>query len=116
MKIVESALLLLGNHFISFIFQLQLHILLFSGCTVNIGNGFIPKSGVFQCPEPGLYMFNFTVCTYDGKKCLMMLKKNDMDVCALIDQDGNENRGKTMISQTCMLELDVSDRIQVKLM
>ena len=36
-------------------------------------------------------MFNFTVCTYDGKKCLMMLKKNDMDVCALIDQDGNDN-------------------------
>ena len=42
-----------------------------------------------------------------------MLKKNDQDVCALIDQDGNENRGKTMISQTCMLELEVSDRVQV---
>merc|ERR1711902_383084 len=43
----------------------------------------------------------------------MGLKKNDQDVCALIDQDGNENRGKTMISQTCMMELDVSDRVQV---
>jgi len=85
----------------------------FSGCTVNVGNGFIPKSGMFQCPEPGLYMFTFTVCTFDGKKCLLMLKKNDQDVCALIDQDGNENRGKTMISQTCMLELEVSDRVQV---
>jgi len=85
----------------------------FSGCSVNVGNGFIPKSGVFQCPEPGLYMFTFTVCTYDGKKCLLMLKKNDKDECALIDQDGNENRGKTMISQTCMMELDVSDRVQV---
>ena len=42
-----------------------------------------------------------------------MLKKNDKDECALIDQDGNENRGKTMISQTCMMELDVSDRVQV---
>ena len=68
---------------------------------------------MFQCPEPGLYMFTFTVCTFDGKKCLLMLKKNDQDVCALIDQDGNENRGKTMISQTCMLELEVSDRVQV---
>ena len=58
-------------------------------------------------------MFTFTVCTFDGKKCLLMLKKNDQDVCALIDQDGNENRGKTMISQTCMLELEVSDRVQV---
>lgn len=85
----------------------------FTGCNVNIGNGFIPKSGVFQCPEPGLYLFTFTVCTFDGKKCLMILKKNEKDVCALIDQDGNENRGKTMISQTCMLELDVSDRVQI---
>ena len=86
----------------------------FTGCNVNIGNGFIPKSGVFQCPEPGLYLFSFTVCTYDGKKCLMILKKNEKDVCALIDQDGNENRGKTMISQTCMLDLELSDKVQVE--
>ena len=85
----------------------------FSGCNVNLGNGFIPKSGMFQCPEPGMYLFTVTVCTYDGKKCLLILRKNEKDVCALIDQDGNENRGKTMISQTCFLELDVSDRVQV---
>merc|ERR1719447_1630237 len=85
----------------------------FSACTVNLGNGFIPKSGVFSCPEPGLYMFTLTVRTYDGKKCLLILRKNEKDVCALIDQDGNENRGKTMISQTCFMELDISDRVQV---
>merc|ERR1719334_2272090 len=85
----------------------------FQGCSVNTGNGFIPKSGVFQCPEPGLYMFSLTVCTFDGKKCLLIIRKNEKDVCALIDQDGNENRGKTMISQTCYMELDVSDRVQV---
>eukprot|EP00090_Calanus_glacialis_P047592 TRINITY_DN9958_c0_g1_i1.p1 TRINITY_DN9958_c0_g1~~TRINITY_DN9958_c0_g1_i1.p1 ORF type:complete len:890 (+),score=282.79 TRINITY_DN9958_c0_g1_i1:145-2814(+) len=85
----------------------------FSGCNVNLGNGFLPKSGMFQCPEPGMYLFSVTVCTYDGKKCLLILRKNEKDICALIDQDGNENRGKTMISQTCFLELDVSDRVQV---
>jgi len=85
----------------------------FTACNVNLGNGFIPKSGVFSCPEPGLYMFTLTVCTYDGKKCLLILRKNEKDVCALIDQDGNENRGKTMISQTCFMELDISDRVQV---
>jgi len=85
----------------------------FQGCSVNTGNGFIPKSGVFQCPEPGLYMFSLTVCTYDGKKCLLILRKNEKDVCALIDQDGNENRGKTMISQTCFMDLEISDRVQV---
>lgn len=85
----------------------------FSSCTVNIGGGFIPKSGIFQCPEPGLYLFTLTVCTYDGKKCLLVLRKNEKDVCAMIDQDGNENRGKTMISQTCLMDLDISDRVQV---
>jgi len=60
-----------------------------------------------------MYLFTVTVCTYDGKKCLLILRKNEKDVCALIDQDGNENRGKTMISQTCLLELDISDRVQV---
>ena len=85
----------------------------FSGCNVNLGNAFTPKSGIFQCTEPGMYLFTVTVCTYDGKKCLLILRKNDKDVCALIDQDGNENRGKTMISQTCFLEIDVGDRVQV---
>ena len=28
-------------------------------------------------------------------------------------QDGDENRGKTMISQTCFMELEISDRVQV---
>merc|ERR1719244_1073848 len=85
----------------------------FTSCTVNIGNGFVPRSGIFQCPEPGLYLFSLTVCTYDGKKCLLILRKNEKDVCAMIDQDGNENRGKTMISQTCMMELEIGDRVQV---
>ena len=85
----------------------------FTGCTVNFGNGFIPKSGVFQCPEPGMYLFTVTVCTFDGKQCLIMLRKNDKNVCALIDQNENEKKGKTMISQTCFLELEISDRVQV---
>jgi len=85
----------------------------FSGCNVNIGNGMIPKSGIFQAPVPGTYMFTLTVCTYDGKKCLLFLRKNQKDVCAMIDQDGNENRGKTMITQTCMLDLEIGERVQV---
>jgi len=85
----------------------------FTSCSVNIGNGFVPKSGIFQCPEPGLYLFTLAVCTYDGKKCLLIIKKNEKDVCALIDQDGDENRGKTMINQTCFMELEIGDRVQV---
>merc|ERR1719431_2290209 len=85
----------------------------FTGCSVNQGNGLIPKAGMFQCPEPGLYLFTLTVSTMDGKQCLVMLRKNDKDVCTLIDQNESENQGKTMISQTCILELEISDRVQL---
>ena len=67
--------------------------------------------------------------------CLAELDcRNEADVCALIDQDGNENRGKTMVGglglyahssvlccttvqvgQTCILELEAGDRVQVSL-
>ena len=85
----------------------------FTGCSVNQGNGLIPKAGMFQCPEPGMYLFTLTVSTMDGKQCLVVLRKNDKDVCTLIDQNESENKGKTMISQTCILELEISDRVQV---
>jgi hypothetical protein len=45
------------------------------------GGGFIPKSGIFQCLEPGLYLFSLTVCTYDGKKCLLIIRKNEKVAC-----------------------------------
>jgi len=85
----------------------------FTGCSVNLGNGLIPKAGMFQCPEPGMYLFTVTVCTMQGKQCVVMLRKNDKDVCTLIDQNESEHKGKTMISQTCILELDISDRVQL---
>jgi len=85
----------------------------FTGCSVNQGNGLIPKAGMFQCPEPGMYLFTLTVSTMDGKQCLVVLRKNDKDVCTLIDQNESENKGKTMISQTCILELEISDRVQL---
>jgi len=85
----------------------------FTGCSVNLGNGFIPKCGVFQCPEPGLYLFTITVCTAEGKQCLLMLRKNDKNISTLLDQKESETKGKTMISQTCFMELDISDRVQL---
>jgi len=85
----------------------------FTGCSVNQGNGLIPKAGIFQCPEPGMYLFTVTVSTMDGKQCLVVLRKNDKDVCTLIDQNESENKGKTMLSQTCILELEISDRVQL---
>lgn len=87
--------------------------LTFSGCTVNIGNGMNPKSGEFKCPEGGLYLFLFTCCTFDMKKCLISIRKNGKDVTNFHDQDGDQNKGKTMIGQNVLLELIVGDKVQI---
>ena len=59
---------------------------------MNIGQGMNPKSGEFVAPEPGLYLFLVTCCTYDMKKCLISIRKNGKDVANLFDQDGDTNK------------------------
>ena len=66
--------------------------LTFTGTTVNIGQAMDPKSGQFVTPEPGLYLFLITCCTFDMKKCLVSIRKNGKDVANLFDQDGDTNK------------------------
>merc|ERR1719367_1255857 len=85
----------------------------FSACSVNIGNAMCPKSGEFVVPEPGLYIFLVTLCTYDMKKCLISIRKNGKDVANIHDQDGDTNKGKTMVGQNVLLELVEGDKVQL---
>ncbi|CAB4067941.1 unnamed protein product [Lepeophtheirus salmonis] len=85
----------------------------FTGTNVNIGHHMDPKSGIFLVPEDGVYLFLISVCTYDMKKCLLSIRKNGKDVSNLFDQDGMENKGKTMIGQNIVLEVCKGDRIQI---
>ena len=50
------------------------------------------QSGEFTVPEPGLYLFLVTLCTYDMKKCLISIRKNGKDVANIHDQDGDTNK------------------------
>ena len=59
-----------------------------------------PKSGEFVTPEPGLYLFLVTCCTYDMKKCLVSIRKNGKDVANLFDQDGDTNKVKIRGTRT----------------
>ena len=76
--------------------------LTFSGSHVNIGNAFrfssqhqrslicncsvlSPKSGMFQCSDPGVYFFMLTVSTYEGKHCCLSIKKNGKTVASMKD-------------------------------
>jgi len=85
----------------------------FSGCEVNVGNGMNPKTGEFIAPESGLYLFMLTCCTLDKKKCLMAVRRNGVNVASIHDQDGDENKGKTMIGQNILVECSQGDKVQV---
>ena len=52
-------------------------------------------AGEFVVPEPGLYLFLVTCCTFDMKKCLLSIRKNGKDVAMCFDQDGDTNKVKS---------------------
>ena len=89
----------------------------FSGCHVNTGAGFSPKTGMFQCPEAGTYLFLVTVATHIGRQCHVSLLRNGKVVAAMLDtrdrKEGPGAGGVTTLSQHCLLELDTSDKVQV---
>ena len=89
----------------------------FSGCHVNTGAGFSPKTGMFQCPEAGSYLFLVTVATHIGRQCHVSLLRNGKVVAAMVDtrdrKEGPGAGGVTTVSQHCLLELDTSDKVQL---
>ena len=59
------------------------------------------QSGEFVVPEPGLYLFLVTCCTFDMKKCLLSIRKNGKDVANIHDQDGDTNK----VVQDCLFSI-----------
>ena len=65
----------------------------------------------------GIYFFMLTVSTYAGKHCHLNIKRNGKTVASLkdnqvsLDQSAEERR--TMLSQSCVLDLSEGDTVQV---
>ena len=70
-----------------------------------------PKTGMFQCPEAGTYLFLLTAATYEGRPCELSLKRNGKTEAGLVDN--REAGARAMLSQHCLLELETSDKVQV---
>ena len=79
--------------------------------SIHESNHFSPKTGMFQCPESGSYLFLVTVATYEGRPCQLSLKRNGRTEAGLVDTREAGARG--MVSQHCLLELETSDKVQV---
>ena len=67
---------------------------------------------MFQCSEAGIYFVMLTVSTYQGKHCQLNIKKNGKTVASLRDSQA-ERGGQNMASQSCLLELEATDQLQV---
>jgi len=48
--------------------------LVFQGCTCNVGGGMDSDTGVFSVPLGGTYLFVFHIATHDNKKALLSIR------------------------------------------
>jgi len=87
--------------------------LTFQGCSVNIGGGMDPESGIFSCPLGGSYMFVFHIATHDNKKALLSIRLNGEEVASVFDQNHKDNHKNSMAGTTILLDLKKGDEVVV---
>lgn len=87
--------------------------LTFQGCSVNVGGGMDPETGIFNCPLGGSYMFVFHIATHDNKKALLSLRLNGEEVASVFDQNHKDNHKNSMAGQNIILDVKRGDEIVV---
>jgi len=87
--------------------------LTFQGCSVNVGGGLDPDTGIFNCPLGGSYMFVFHIATHDNKKALLSIRVNGEEVASVFDQNHKDNHKNSMAGTTIVLSLKKGDEVCV---
>lgn len=87
--------------------------LTFQGCSVNVGSGMDPETGVFIAPLGGSYLFVFHIATHDNKKALLSIRLNGEEVASVFDQNHKDNHKNSMAGTTIVLNLKKGDEVCV---
>merc|ERR1711974_398535 len=87
--------------------------LTFQGCSVNVGGGMDPDTGLFTAPLGGSYMFVFHIATHDNKKALLSIRLNGEEVASVFDQNHKDNHKNSMAGTTLVLNLKAGDEVVV---
>jgi len=87
--------------------------LTFQGCSVNVGGGMDPDTGLFTAPLGGSYMFVFHIATHDNKKALLSIRLNGEEVASVFDQNHKDNHKNSMAGTTIVLGLKAGDEVCV---
>merc|ERR1712193_442083 len=87
--------------------------LTFQGCSVNVGSGMDPETGVFNAPLGGSYLFVFHIATHDNKKALLSIRLNGEEVASVFDQNHKDNHKNSMAGTTIVLNLKKGDEVCV---
>merc|ERR1711983_626382 len=87
--------------------------LTFQGCSVNVGGGMDPDTGLFTAPLGGSYMFVFHIATHDNKKALLSIRVNGEEVASVFDQNHKDNHKNSMAGTTIVLGLKAGDEVCV---
>merc|ERR1711993_38875 len=87
--------------------------LTFQGCSVNVGSGMDPETGVFNAPLGGSYLFVFHIATHDNKKALLSIRLNGEEVASVFDQNHKDNHKNSMAGTNILIPLKRGDEVVV---
>ena len=79
----------------------------------NLGNGYNNNTGVFTAPRKGVYVFLWTMTTYQGHSFEAYLVKNGVDIKYLYINGGPQGGYETG-STSALLELKRGDRVWIR--
>uniref|UniRef100_A0A194APL2 C1q domain-containing protein n=1 Tax=Pinctada fucata TaxID=50426 RepID=A0A194APL2_PINFU len=89
-------------------------VVVFDKTTVNKENGYDARTGEFKAPQPGLYMFTFTVSTRDWQKA-QLVHNNVAKSFAEADTEKINARERSTATNTILLQVDKGDRVCVQI-
>ena len=79
----------------------------------NVGNGLDTRTGVFSCPQAGLYMFSFSGTTRNQEiATYVRIYINGVEDLVLYSQSDDDNRD--CISHTWLSHLNINDKVNIK--
>ncbi|CAG0886204.1 unnamed protein product [Darwinula stevensoni] len=80
-------------------------VITYEGTLVNLGDGMMPKIGIFTAPFPGIYAFHFHLSAQSNYEILVNLRRNEETQASLYSRS-HANPG-----QSILLHLDEGDEV-----
>ncbi|XP_061176943.1 complement C1q tumor necrosis factor-related protein 3-like [Saccostrea echinata] len=86
---------------------------IFDKVTLNEGNGYDKKTGVFTAPEEGIYKFSWTILTWERKYFISEIVHNGKPVLFSYS-DGRGRTGNVTSSNSANIKMNKGDKVWIR--